>query len=83
MTVPDATIEAEGLEAFFKSYGRATVNFGKKVANSPVRASEISSKIGSIAATRNPKVALAATPELIKFATTESRKILQKIKVYI
>ena len=70
MTVSDATIEAEGLKYFFKSVGRATVNFGKKVANNPVRALEIASKLGSAAATRNPKAALAATPDLIKFATT-------------
>ena len=56
MTVSDATIEAEGLKDFFKSVGRATVNFGKKVANSPpVRAFEIASKIGSAAASRNPR----------------------------
>ena len=33
MTVSDATIEAEGLKDFFKSVGKATVNFGKRVAN--------------------------------------------------
>ena len=43
MTVSDATIEAEGLKDSFKSVGRATVNFGKKVANNPVRALEIAS----------------------------------------
>ena len=53
MTVSDATIEAEGLKDFSKSFGRATVNFGKKVANSPVRAVETASKIGSAAASRN------------------------------
>ena len=31
MTVSDATIEAEGLKDFFKSVGRATVKFGKKL----------------------------------------------------
>ena len=72
MTVSDATIEAEGLKDFFKSVGRATVNFG-------VRALEIASKIGSAAASRNPKAALAATPDLIKFATTgEGIKVVQK-----
>ena len=40
-TVSDATIEAEGLKDFFKSVGKATVNFGKNVANNPVRALEI------------------------------------------
>ena len=38
MTVSGATIEAEGLNDFFKSVGKATVNFGKKVANNPVGA---------------------------------------------
>ena len=70
MTVSDATIEAEGLKDFLKSVVKATVNFGKKVANNPVRALEIASKIGSAAATRNPRAALSATPDLIKFATT-------------
>ena len=50
MTVSDATIDAEGLKDFFKSVGKATVNFGKKVANNPVRALEIASKIESVAA---------------------------------
>ena len=45
MTVSDATKEAEGLKNFFKSVGKATVNFGKKVAYIPVRALEIASKI--------------------------------------
>ena len=44
MTVSDATIEAEGLKDFFESVGKATVNFGKKLANNPVRASEIAKK---------------------------------------
>ena len=70
MTASDATIKAEGLKDFFKSVGRATVNFGKKVANNPVRALEIASKIGSAAASRNPRAALSATHDLIKFATT-------------
>ena len=79
MTVSDATIEAEGLKDFFKSVGRATVNFGKKVANNPVRALEIAIKIGSAAASKNPKAALAAKPDLIKFATTvEGIKVVQK-----
>ena len=71
MTVSDATIEAGGLKDFFKSVGRATVNFGKKVANNPVRALEIASKIGSGAASRsrNPRASLSAIPDLIKFAT--------------
>ena len=79
MTVSDATIEAEGLKDFFKSVGKATVNFGKKVANIPIRALEIASKIGTAAASRNPRAALSATPDLIKFATTgEGINVVQK-----
>ena len=79
MTVSDATIEAEGLKDFFESVGRATVNFGKKVANNPVRALESASKTRSAAASRIPRAALSATPDLIKFATTgEGIKVVQK-----
>ena len=63
MTVSDATIETEGLKDFLKSVGRATVNFGKNVANNPVRALEIATKIGSAAASRNPIAPLSATPD--------------------
>ena len=65
MTLSDATIEAEVLKDFFKSVGRATVNFGNKVANNPVRALEIASKIGSAAASRIPGAVSSATPDLI------------------
>ena len=79
MTVSDATVEAEGLKDYFKRVGRATINFGKKVANIPVRALEIASKIGSAAASRNPRAALSATRDLIEFATTgEGTKVVQK-----
>ena len=79
MAVSDATREAEGLKDFFKSVGRATVNFGKKVANNPVRALEIASKIGSAAVSRNPRAALSATSDLIKLATAgEGIKLVQK-----
>ena len=79
MTPSDATIEAKGLKDFLKSVGRATVNFGKKVGKNPVRALEIASKIRSAAASRNPRAALSATPDLIKFATTgEGIRVVQK-----
>ena len=81
VTVSDATTEAERLKDFFKSVGRATVNFGKKVANNPVRTLEIASKIESAAASRNPRAALSATSDLIKFATTgEGIKVVQKAR---
>ena len=67
------------MKDFFKIVGRATVNFGKKVANNPVRALEIACKIGSAAASRNLRAALSATPNLIKFATFgEGIKVVQK-----
>ena len=79
MTVSDATIEAEGLKDFFKSFGKTAVNFGKQVAIDPVRVSEIASKIGSAAASRNPRATLSATPDLIKYAiTVEGIKAVQK-----
>ena len=79
MLVSDATIEAEGLKDFFKSFGKAAVNFEKKVANNPARALEKASKIGSAAATINPRLALSATSDLIKFATTDvGIKVVQK-----
>ena len=54
-------------------------NKSMTVSNNPVRALEIASKKGSAAASRNPKAALAATPDLIKFATTgEGIKVVQK-----
>ena len=45
MTLSDATMEAEGLNDIFKSVVKITVYFGKKVANNPVRASEIANTL--------------------------------------
>ena len=67
------------MKDFIKSVGRATFNFGKKVPNNPARALEIASKIGIAAAIRNPRAALSATPDLIKFATTgDGIRLVQK-----
>ena len=82
MTVSYATKEAQGLKDFFKSVGKATVNFGKKVADNPVRALEKAIKKESAAASRKPRAALSSTPDLIKFATTgEGIKVVQKGRV--
>ena len=79
MTVTDATIEAEGLKDFTISFGRATVNFGKKVANNPVRALEIACKIGSAAASKKPRAALSTRLDLNKIVNTgKGRKVVQK-----
>ena len=40
------------------------------VANNPVKILAKASNVGSAAATKNPRAALAATHELIEFATT-------------
>ena len=53
MTINDATVDAEGLKDFIKSVGKATVKFGWKVANDPIRALDIASKIGNAAASKN------------------------------
>ena len=79
VTVSDATIGAEGLKDFFKNVGKATVNFDKKLTNNPVRAIKIADKLGSAAASRNSKAALAAIPELANFATPgEGIKVVQR-----
>ena len=79
MAVSDATIQAEGLKDFFKSVGKATVNFGKKVGKNPVRALELARKMGSAAASRSARAASSATLDLIKFATTdEGISVVQK-----
>ena len=79
MAASDATIEAEGLKDFFKSVGKATVNFVKKFAKNPLRALDLASKTGSAAASRHPKAALSAKPVLNKFARTgEGIKEVQK-----
>ena len=64
----------------FKVFGKATVNFGKKVANNPVGALEIASRIESAAVSRNPRIALSATPDLNKFvATGDGVIVVQKV----
>ena len=70
MTVSDKTIEAEGLKDFFRHLGKAAKSVGKKVLANPGRALEIGAQIGAAAASRNPKAALAATPDVIKFVHT-------------
>ena len=61
MTVSDNTIQAEGLGSFFKNWGRISVKAGEKLATNvlrnPGRALDITAKIASAAASRNPKAA--------------------------
>ena len=80
MTVSDKTIEAEGLKDFFRHLGKAAKSVGKKVLANPGRALEIGAQIGAAAASRNPKAALAATPDVIKFVHTGKGLYLPKFK---
>ena len=70
MIESDELIKAERLDFIKKNVGKAAVSFGKKVANNPVRALEIASKIGTSKGTENAAKVLSPTPDLIKFATT-------------
>ena len=53
----------------------------RKLTKNPARALEMAIEKGNAAATRNPKAALAATAELINFATTGNGiKLAQKVR---
>ena len=67
LIVSDQTLQAEGLGDFFRSVGKAAKNVGKKILNNPGRALEIAAKIGTAAASKNPKLIAATAPDIIKF----------------
>ena len=71
MTVSDNTIKAEGLGSFFKNLGKISAKAGKKLATNalknPARFLEIGANVATAAASRNPKAALSALPEVISF----------------
>ena len=74
MTVSDNTIQVEGLGDFSKNLGIKEVNVSKKMAKivmkNPRRALDITANIATAAASRKPKAALTALPELITFYIT-------------
>ena len=74
MIVSDNTIRAEGLGDFFKNLGKEGLNVSKKMAkdvlSNPTRAIDLTAKIATAAASRNPKQALSTLPELIIFYNT-------------
>ena len=73
MTLSAETVEAEVLKDLFESIGKAT-----DVAKDPGRALEIASEKSSETASRDPRVALAATLDLIKIAiTAEGTKVVR------
>ena len=81
--VSDQTIEAEGLKDFFKHLGKAAKSVGKKVLANPGRALKIGAQLGAAAASKNPRAALAATPDVIKFVHTGKGLYLPQFKKYI
>ena len=74
MTVSDNTIQAEGSGSFFKNLGRISSKAGKKLAknviSNPGRALDLTAKIATAAATKNPKAAISTLPEVINFYHT-------------
>ena len=74
MIVSDNTIQAEGLGDFFKNLGKKGLNVSKKMAknvlNNPTRALDITAKIATAAASRNPKSVMKSLLELITFYNT-------------
>ena len=71
MIVSDNTIQAEGLGDFFKKLGKVSGKAPKKLANNalknPSRFLEIGANVAAATASRNPKAALSALPEVIVF----------------
>ena len=74
MTVSDNTIKAEGLGDFFRNLGKVSSKAAKKLATNalknPSRFLEIGANVATAAASRNPKAALSALPEVINFYHT-------------
>ena len=74
MIVSDNTIQAEGLGDFFKNLGKVSSRAAKKLATNalknPARFLEIGANVATAAASRNPKAALSALPEVINFYHT-------------
>ena len=82
MIVSDNTIQAEGLGDFFKKLGKISAKAGKKLAknvlSNPGRALDLTAKIATAAATKSPKAALSALPEVINFYHTGKSVYLGK-----
>ena len=74
MTVSDDTLKAEGLGDSFQNIGKKGLNISKKmskhVLSNPARASDLTAKIATAAASRKSKQALSTLPELTNFYNT-------------
>ena len=86
MTVSSNTLQAEGPSGFFKKLGRISAKAVKKPATkaikNPGRFLDIGAKLGTAAASRNPKAALSTLPEVIKVYHTSKGLNLGKF-VYL
>ena len=82
MIVSDNVIQAEGLGDLFKNLGKKGLHVSKKMAknvlSNPGRASDLTAKIATAAASRNSKQALSTLPELITFYNTGKGLYLSK-----
>ena len=79
LIVSDQTIQAEGLEDFFRGIGKAAKSVGKKILNNPGRALELAANIGTAAASKNPRMISATAPDIIKFVHQGKGLYLGKI----
>ena len=74
MIVSDNVIQAEGFGDFCKELGKVSSKAAKKLASNalknPSRFLEIGANLATAAASRNPKAALSALPEVINFYHT-------------
>ena len=74
MTVSDNTFKAEGSGSFLKNLRKISAKAGKKLAKNvisdPGRALDLTAKLATAAATKSPKAALSALPEIINFYHT-------------
>ena len=74
MILSDNTIQAEGLQDFFKNHGKKTLNVSQKMAKSvlknPSRALDITANTATAAVSRNPKNVMSTLSELITLYNT-------------
>ena len=74
MIVSDNTIQAKGLGDFLKRLGKVSSEAAKKLATNalknPSRFFEIGANVAAATASRSPKAALSALPEVVNFYHT-------------
>ena len=82
MIVSANTIQAEGLGDFFNNLGKVSSRAAKKLATNALKNSsrflEIGAIVAAATASRNPKAALSALPEVINFYHTGNGLYLGK-----